>query len=98
MNPNPTTREAATNGCVSIVIVSHNSGPLLLKTLASISASLGEMDTEVIVVDNSSTDGCFEEAQRVYPSCRYVKLAVNVGFSAANNVGVRERRLLSSLR
>jgi hypothetical protein len=41
------------------------------------------------VVDSNSTDGAFEEAKRAFPTFGYVGLAVNRGFGAGNNVGVR---------
>lgn len=90
MTHNTPTPKSALNDGVSIVIVTHNSGPLLLKTLASISSSLGQTPPEVIVVDNGSSDGSFDVAQQAYPALRYVNLDVNRGFGAANNVGVRQ--------
>jgi len=43
---------------------------------------------EVIVVDNASTDGTQELVRERFPSVRLIELPDNIGFGAANNVGM----------
>ncbi len=81
---------------LSIIIVSWNTRDLLATCLESIFHSLslgqqegsGELPTEVIVVDNGSTDGTVEMLRRDYPGVRLVENRENVGFARANNQGI----------
>ena len=43
------------------------------------------------MVDNASTDGSVEAAERL-PGVRVIRMGRNVGFAAANNVGIRDDR------
>jgi hypothetical protein len=88
----PSERPAPTDSGsdVSVVIVSHNSGSLLLKTLASLAAGRSDPKPEVIVVDNASSDGSVGWAEQAFPWVRYLRLPTNRGFGAANNRGAGE--------
>jgi len=44
---------------------------------------------EIIVVDNASTDGSCQAIQHLYPEVILIQNANNVGFSKANNIGIR---------
>lgn len=69
---------------VSIIIVNWNGRSFLPGCLEAIPRT-----AEVIVVDNASTDGSVELLEAEYPWVRTVINAANLGFGAANNVGVR---------
>jgi GT2 family glycosyltransferase len=73
---------------VSIIIVNFNGGAHLQRCLASLAAHTAQETTEVIVVDNASTDGS-ELHVAQFPDVRLLRLAGNVGFSAGNNAGIR---------
>jgi len=47
------------------------------------------VETEIIVVDGASFDGCGEMLAREFPYVRFVQSMENVGFGRANNLGVR---------
>lgn len=49
-----------------------------------------DINTEIIVVDNNSTDGTREVIASKYPSVKLIVNSDNVGFSAANNQGIEE--------
>ncbi|MGC9347636.1 MAG: glycosyltransferase family 2 protein [Anaerolineae bacterium] len=73
---------------VSVVIVTYNG----LRYLdACLSAVLNDVTkrTEVIVVDNASTDGSADEIAARFPSVRLVRNETNRGFAAACNQGAR---------
>jgi GT2 family glycosyltransferase len=74
---------------LSIVIVSYRNRGLLEKCLESLAGQLdGEVDYEVHVVDNASTDGTpewLEAYARTHPRVRAWLNPRNVGFAAANN-------------
>lgn len=48
------------------------------------------IDVEIIVVDNNSTDGTKEFIKSKYPHVKLIVNSDNVGFSAANNRGIKE--------
>ena len=77
---------------LSIVIVSFNARTDLVNCLLSIEKAPPSTDGhEIIVVDNASTDGSAEAAERI-PGVRVIRVGRNAGFAAANNAGIRESR------
>ncbi|MGE3841980.1 MAG: glycosyltransferase family 2 protein [Vicinamibacterales bacterium] len=74
---------------LDIVIVSFNAREVLRTCLASLRASeADEQRWRITVVDNASRDGSAEVAEAV-SGVDVVRLATNVGFAAANNIGIR---------
>jgi GT2 family glycosyltransferase len=71
---------------VSIVIVNWNGGEMLLDCLASIPKAEQGMSLQVIVVDNASSDGSREAAERMFPQFQIVNSGANLGFGKANNL------------
>jgi N-acetylglucosaminyl-diphospho-decaprenol L-rhamnosyltransferase len=74
---------------VSIVVVSFNAQADVLACLGSVHAHPPERAWDLVVVDNQSTDGTPEAVAERWPDTRLVRLADNMGFAAANNVGIR---------
>lgn len=72
---------------LSVVIVSYNARGDLDRCLASIAAAPPASSYEVIVVDNGSTDGSADAARA--RSARVIEAGANLGFSRANNAGIR---------
>jgi N-acetylglucosaminyl-diphospho-decaprenol L-rhamnosyltransferase len=73
---------------VSVVIVAYESRQLLGRCLAALAADTGRTaSTEVIVVDQASSDGTVAWLAAEHPVVRVVPLAENVGFGAGNNRG-----------
>jgi GT2 family glycosyltransferase len=77
---------------LSIVIVNYNVRDLLLNAIASLYVAIEGIDAEVIVVDNASTDGAIEAIAEAFPDVRTFPLDRNLGFGAANNIGIRAAR------
>jgi GT2 family glycosyltransferase len=73
---------------LSIVIVSFNARADLERCLESLQASPPAATTEIIVVDNASTDGSAGAARR-RPAVRVIDAGANLGFASANNIGIR---------
>ncbi len=69
---------------IAAVIPVHNRADLLVQLLDSMAAQTTPF-TEIIVVDNASTDGAGELA--LARGCTVVKLATNIGFAGAVNTG-----------
>jgi GT2 family glycosyltransferase len=76
---------------ISVVIVTWNGRRYLEDCLSAVAAQEG-VSTEVILVDNASTDGTAEWVRQRFPWVRLVALAENRGFAGGNNAGVREAR------
>src|ERR1035437_5408285 len=75
---------------LSIVIVSYNTKEVLKECLDSIYKSAKNLSFEVIVVDNASKDQTREEISKLeYPNFRFIQNKENLGFSKANNIGVK---------
>jgi GT2 family glycosyltransferase len=77
----------------SIVIVAHDSGPLLRESVAAALAASG--DVEVILVDNASTDGEPEQLAAAHagdPRFRLLRNDRNLGFGPACNRGAEVAR------
>jgi len=76
---------------VSAVVVTYRRADLPVDCLASVTAALSLLDcpSELVVVDNGSTDGCTELVRRRFPAARALRLERNLGFSAAANLGIR---------
>jgi GT2 family glycosyltransferase len=72
---------------ISVVIVNYNVKDLLVSCLASLEASLRGIPSEIIVVDNDSTDGSIDYAEPMFPGVHFTRLTDNLGFGKANNIG-----------
>jgi GT2 family glycosyltransferase len=73
-----------------VVVVNWNRKALLEACLSSLRRQAG-VPFEVIVVDNGSSDGSAEMAERDF-GCRVIRNSANRGFCAANNQGIRAAR------
>ncbi len=74
---------------LAIVIVSANSARWLDRCLSSVFAHAGGAKIDVIVVDNSSTDGTRELVESRFPQARFVS-SPNRGFAYGNNRGLEQ--------
>ncbi len=82
---------------VSIIIVSFNTRDLTTECIQSLIRTIKKNSYEIIVVDNNSEDDSVEEIQKLKVKSQNLKSKFkiienkeNVGFSAANNIGVKE--------
>jgi GT2 family glycosyltransferase len=84
----PETHPDTTNA--SIVIPNWNGRDLLAKYLPSVIASIeNHPDSEIIVVDNGSTDGSAAFVAEAFPEVRVLPLTENLGFGGGSNAGFR---------
>jgi GT2 family glycosyltransferase/glycosyltransferase involved in cell wall biosynthesis len=79
---------------LSIVVLNWNVAGMLAACLESLPGAAAEWwsDTEVIVVDNASSDGSVEMVGERFPGARLLVLPRNMGFSGGNNEGIRVAR------
>lgn len=69
-----------------IIIVNYNAGAYLDRCLRAVKAQT-RTDFEVVVVDNASQDDSLAAVPADDPQFRVIRLAENLGFAAANNIG-----------
>jgi GT2 family glycosyltransferase len=77
---------------LSIIIVNWNTEDLLRDCLRTAIDGLGDLDAEIIVVDNASDDGSCSMVRTEFPSVRLIQSASNLGFAGGNNVALQEAR------
>lgn len=73
---------------VSIIIVNYNTKTLLRECLLSIIQQTVDIDYEIIVSDNGSTDGSIEMLEKDFCDVILIRNYANLGFGAANNRGL----------
>lgn len=75
---------------LSIVILNYNTADWIEKVLRSIqSFPLQKYSTEIIVVDNNSTDHSVEVITSKFPEVKLIQSSENGGFSKGNNLGIK---------
>lgn len=74
---------------LSIIVVTFNARADALACLASIHDHPPARAWDLVVVDNRSSDGTADAIASRWPNVRLIRLPDNVGFAAANNVGLR---------
>ena len=70
---------------ISISIVTHNNANNVLLALESVYKNAKNVEIEIFVVDNNSSDGTIYWVQKQYPQVKVIKLSQNKGFGAGHN-------------
>lgn len=73
---------------LSIIIVNYNVKPFLEQCLLSVAIALRNINAEVIVVDNASSDNSIIELEPLFPTVQFIRSKENLGFAKANNLGL----------
>jgi len=73
---------------LSIIIVNYNGEKYLENCIQSILKKCIDIDYEIIVVDNNSTDNSKEILRTNFPNIKLIKNKINQGFAKGNNIGV----------
>ncbi|GAB4207649.1 MAG: glycosyltransferase family 2 protein [Roseiflexaceae bacterium] len=74
---------------LAIIIVNWNGRDLLARCLRSIAETAGQLDCDVIVVDNGSTDGSQAMLRADFPAVTLIDSPHNLGFAGGNNLALR---------
>ena len=77
---------------LSIVIVNYNVRHYLTACLDSVARALDDIEGEVFVVDNNSSDDSVETIIRDYLWVHLINNKENLGFSKANNIAIRQSK------
>jgi GT2 family glycosyltransferase len=74
---------------LSIIIVSWNAKDYLRKCVESVIKESSKYKSEIIVVDNASTDGSAGLIKDTFKQVKVITNDANYGFAKANNIGIR---------
>ena len=74
---------------VSIIVVTHNTQPVLTSFLKSLTVALEQLTAQVIIVDNASQDRTLEIIGNHLPKAQLLSNDKNLGFAAAVNQGAK---------
>ena len=73
---------------IVVVIVTYNPGKWIEKCLNSLLSS--SIAVEVLIIDNNSADKFQEIVEFKYPQVELIQCTRNLGFGAANNIGIKK--------
>lgn len=75
---------------LSVVILNYNVRYFLELCLESVQAAITDLDAEIIVVDNNSSDDSCQMVKEFFPNVILIENKENYGFSKGNNSGVKK--------
>lgn len=74
---------------ISVIIVNYNVRHFLEQCLNSVLKASNSLSTEIIVIDNASVDGSCQMVRAKFPMVKLIENQQNIGFSRANNQGIK---------
>lgn len=77
---------------LTVIIVSYNTKELTLDCLRSLYDESPDLDLQVILVDNNSSDGSAEAIADQYPQVELIARQDNLGFAGGNNLAAERAR------
>lgn len=77
---------------LSVIILNYNVRHFLELCVLSVLKAIHNLDAEIIVVDNQSSDDSAILMKTQFPAIRYIENAENYGFPKGNNIGVAQAK------
>jgi len=77
---------------LSIIILNYNVRYFLELCLKSVHEAIKNVDAEIIVVDNNSSDNSCDMVKELFPDVKLISNPKNFGFSKGNNIGVAQAK------
>ena len=75
---------------LSVIIVSYNVKYYLEQCIYAVLKACTNINAEIIVIDNASTDKSLEYLQSKFEQVQFIKLETNAGFAKANNIALQK--------
>ncbi len=75
---------------LSVIIVNYNVKYFLEQCLCSVIMACRNIDAEIIVIDNNSTDGSREFFSTRFKDVKFIWSTINAGFGKANNLALQQ--------
>ncbi|HWR94143.1 MAG TPA: glycosyltransferase family 2 protein [Flavobacterium sp.] len=77
---------------LSVIILNYNVRHFLELCVLSVQKAIQNLDAEIIVVDNNSTDDSCVMMKQLFPKVKLIQNLENLGFPKGNNIGVAEAK------
>ena len=77
---------------LSVIILNYNVRYFLELCIKSVQAAVKNIDAEIIVVDNNSSDNSCEMVSKLFPNVILIQNKENLGFSKGNNLAVAKAK------
>jgi len=77
---------------ISVIIVNYNVKEFLEQSLVSVQKALKKIRSEIIVIDNASTDGSVEFLKKRFPKVKLIENKENLGFARSSNLGMKQAK------
>ena len=77
---------------LSVIILNYNVRYFLEQCVLSVQEALSNIDGEIIVVDNNSSDASCQMMKTLFPNVKLIENKTNSGFPKGNNIGVAEAK------
>ena len=77
---------------LSVIILNYNVRYFLEQCILSVQNALEGIDSEIIVIDNASSDDSCEMMKDKFPNIKLIENATNLGFPKGNNIGVAQAK------
>jgi GT2 family glycosyltransferase len=75
---------------ITISIVNTNNRDMTIHCLESVFSTQGDLQIEVVVVNNACTDGSSDAIQKAYPQVKILENEKKLGFSTNNNLALNQ--------
>ncbi len=77
---------------LSVIILNYNVRFFLEQCVLSVQKALENIDGEIIVIDNNSSDDSCEMMKQLFPNVKLIENKENLGFPKGNNIGVAQAK------
>ena len=77
---------------LSIIILNYNVRYFLETCILSVQKAIENLDAEIIVVDNNSSDESCRMMKNRFPNVKLIENQENTGFPKGNNIGVKQAK------
>jgi GT2 family glycosyltransferase len=77
---------------LSVIILNYNVRYFLELCVLSVQKAIQNLDAEIIVIDNNSSDDSCAMMKELFPKIKLIENAANLGFPKANNIGVAQAK------
>lgn len=77
---------------LSVIILNYNVRYFLEQCVLSVQEAIAQIDAEIIVIDNNSSDESVLMMKEKFPNVKLIENEENFGFPKGNNIGVRQAK------
>ncbi|HCQ13622.1 glycosyltransferase, partial [Flavobacterium sp.] len=77
---------------LSVIILNYNVRYFLEQCVLSVQKALKNIEGEIIVIDNNSSDDSCAMMKELFPNVKLIENKENLGFPKGNNIGVAQAK------